>query len=87
MYTSHVIGEDEHFAWVARSISDPATCFLAAISGGEVVGASVFSKIDAVNRRADWAFYVTEEVRGGRLGANLEFLSLGYAFDNLALES
>lgn len=85
MYTNHVIGEDEHFAWIERTIADPASCFLAAMSGGDVVGASVFTKIDRAHKRADWAFYVSRRARGGRIGATLEFISLDYAFNDLEL--
>ena len=43
------------------------------------------NELDWRHRKADWAFYLTENERGG-LGAALEFAFLDFVFDQLALE-
>jgi hypothetical protein len=40
--------------------------------------------LDKANRKADWAYYLTERARGG-LGAAVEYAMIEFAFDKLGL--
>jgi UDP-4-amino-4,6-dideoxy-N-acetyl-beta-L-altrosamine N-acetyltransferase len=86
MYTSHEIGEAEHFAWIDRLADDEHTRFFAVYSDGALIGGISLNAINRANKRADWAFYLDEAAQGKGLGSALEFKFLDHAFGPEGLE-
>lgn len=86
MYSDHLISPGEHAAWLAGLVGDDRRQVFVVINPeGEVAGLVSVTAIDPVHRRADWAFYLAPEARGG-LGAALEFRILDYVFEELDIE-
>ena len=86
MYTDHLIGVNEHLAWLAGLKQDNSQHVFAILGEfGAPLGVVSVSSIDFKNRKADWAYYLTESARGG-LGAAIEYSFLNFAFDVLELE-
>ena len=85
MYTDHVIGLDEHLAWIEALEKDPGQIVFVVLLNGAVSGVVSINALDRLHKKSDWAFYLDEKARGG-LGAALEFALLNYAFDTLGLE-
>lgn len=85
MYTQHVISAEEHARWFERASDDPTRRqFMALADDGAVVGVVAFTEIDAVHRRASWAFYAGGSSRPG-IGSQMELAALEYAFGELDL--
>lgn len=86
MYTDHLIGVNEHLAWLAGLRQDDCQHVFAILSdSGTPLGVVSISSIDFKNRKADWAYYLTKAARGG-LGAAIEYAFLNFVFDILELE-
>lgn len=86
MYTDHVISESEHLAWIEGLRSDPRQLvFVVLDQDRTTLGVVSVNAMDRRHRRADWAFYLTEQARGG-LGSVLEFTILDFVFDTLGME-
>jgi UDP-4-amino-4,6-dideoxy-N-acetyl-beta-L-altrosamine N-acetyltransferase len=85
MYTDHLIGLDEHLAWIERLEKDSKqkvfVIFVEDVASGVV---SVVA-LDQHHKKCDWAFYLDTKVRGG-LGAAIEFFLIDYVFETLAFE-
>jgi UDP-4-amino-4,6-dideoxy-N-acetyl-beta-L-altrosamine N-acetyltransferase len=86
MYTCHVIGEAEHFAWAERAVGDETMRFFALVLDGEIIGATQFNVISTTHKRADWGAYLSSRCQGKGLGAAMEVATLDYAFGPLGLE-
>ena len=84
MYCSDEISEAEHLAWLGRD--DDSTKFFGVFSRDELIGGVSLNVINQANKRADWAFYLSESRQGSGLGLMLEFLFLDYAFGEAGLE-
>jgi UDP-4-amino-4,6-dideoxy-N-acetyl-beta-L-altrosamine N-acetyltransferase len=84
MYTDHVIPEPEHFAWIERLKND-ARQIVFAVIGDEPLGVVSVNAIDRLQKRTDWAYYLTASSRGG-LGSAIEFAFIEYVFDGLGME-
>lgn len=85
MYTDHVIGLEEHLAWLERLEKDTKQIVFVVILGSVVSGVVSINTLDRLHKKSDWAFYLDSKARGG-LGAALEYALLNYAFDELGLE-
>jgi UDP-4-amino-4,6-dideoxy-N-acetyl-beta-L-altrosamine N-acetyltransferase len=86
MYTSHVIGKEEHRRWSVAALADPSKRLLMCVdANGVSVGVVTFSDISTEHRTATWAFYSGDASRRG-VGSEMEVLALDYAFGELALE-
>jgi len=86
MYTDHEIQADEHQDWLDRLKLDKYRIAFAVIDDKlGPIGMVSLTAVDRRHRKADWAFYLTENERGG-LGASLEFSLLDFAFNRLGLE-
>jgi len=86
MYTDHEIQVDEHEDWLERLKQDKCRIAFAVIDDKHgPIGMVSLNAVDWRHRKADWAFYLTENERGG-LGASLEFSLLDFAFNRLGLE-
>jgi len=85
MYTDHMIGIDEHLAWIDRLEKNSKQIVFVVLLNDKVSGVVSINALDRLHKKSDWAFYLDERARGG-LGAALEFSLLNYAFDTLGLE-
>lgn len=86
MYTDHEIQLEEHKGWLDQLKHD--RCRIAFAVMDETlgpIGMVGLNSLDWRHRKSDWAFYLTENERGG-LGAALEFVFLDFVFSQLALE-
>ena len=85
MYTDHDISLDEHLNWVEKLKNDKTQIVFIILINDIASGVLSISALDLAHKKSDWAFYLTDKVRGG-LGAALEFSLLNFAFDDLLLE-
>jgi UDP-4-amino-4,6-dideoxy-N-acetyl-beta-L-altrosamine N-acetyltransferase len=86
MYSDHIISREEHASWMVGLAGDPwRRVFVVLTQDGETMGLVSVTAIDPIHKRADWAFYLAPEARGG-LGAALEYHLLEYVFGELGLE-
>lgn len=85
MFTDHEITPEEHRSWLERTRNDPNQGFFVVLLDDQVSGAVSISALDRLHKKADWAFYLDENQRGG-LGAAIEYALINHAFDQLELE-
>lgn len=86
MYTDHEITANEHLAWIhSLKHSQDRLVFVVLDAGKNPLGVVSADNIDRANQKADWAFYLAPEARGG-LGSALEFAFIDFVFDRLGLE-
>lgn len=85
MYTSHVISEDEHFAYFERVKADPTKSYYICVGQDDVpVGVVSFVDIHTGNRTAFWGFYTGDPSRRG-VGTQMGYLALTHAFGQMNL--
>lgn len=86
MYTDHLISADEHQQWVKKLESDSKQIVFLALNETEApVGLVSVNALDRRHKKADWAFYLDEQERGG-LGAALEFALIDFVFNGIGCE-
>jgi UDP-4-amino-4,6-dideoxy-N-acetyl-beta-L-altrosamine N-acetyltransferase len=86
MYSDHVITVNEHLSWISRLKKDQTQYIWALLNDQlEPVGVVSLNKIDIINSKCEWAFYLSETARGG-LGSALEFFLIEYAFNIFNIE-
>jgi UDP-4-amino-4,6-dideoxy-N-acetyl-beta-L-altrosamine N-acetyltransferase len=86
MYTDHVIGPDEHLAWITRLKQDNRQIvFVVMNDERNPLGVVSVNAIDGLHKKTDWAYYLTETARGG-LGSSLEFTFIDFVFGTLGME-
>ncbi|MGE4294082.1 MAG: UDP-4-amino-4,6-dideoxy-N-acetyl-beta-L-altrosamine N-acetyltransferase [Campylobacterales bacterium] len=83
MYTDHLIGEDEHNAWFAKTLNDPAVWYRVFAHKDRPIGLTSLTRIE--NGSGFWGFYLGEPDAPAGCGAVMEWLSLEAAFDELGL--
>ena len=86
MYTDHEIGCDEHSNWIAKLKNDKKNIVYAVLENdGEPIGVVSVNSIDYSNKKADWAFYIAPNERGG-IGAVLEWFIIEHILNHLCIE-
>lgn len=86
MYTDHLISREEHRNWLERLNTDARNIvFVVTNDGGRAIGVVSANAIDYTHKKAEWAYYLTENARSG-VGAVLEYFFIDYVFDALELE-
>ena len=80
MYTDHEIELDEHLSWVARLETDKRHVVFVVLFNDVVSSVVSVNTIDRLHNKADWAFYLDQNVRGG-LGASLEYALINFVFE------
>ena len=86
MYTDHVIGADEHLAWIERLRTDAKQIVFAVTERGRgPLGVVSVNALDRRHKKADWAYYLSQNERGG-LGAAIEHVFLAFLFETLGIE-
>lgn len=86
MYTDHEINLNEHLNWISRlKTDDRQIVFVVFSSNQKPIGVISVNAIDRLHKKADWAYYLDENERGG-LGAVLEYNFLNFLFKELDLD-
>ncbi|OQA92836.1 MAG: UDP-4-amino-4,6-dideoxy-N-acetyl-beta-L-altrosamine N-acetyltransferase [Elusimicrobia bacterium ADurb.Bin231] len=86
MYTDHVIGVNEHLAWINWLKQDDKQIVFVVLSEECIpMGVVSVNAIDRLHKKADWAYYLTENARGG-LGSSLEYNFINFVFDTLGMD-
>jgi UDP-4-amino-4,6-dideoxy-N-acetyl-beta-L-altrosamine N-acetyltransferase len=86
MYSDHQIGQEEHDRWFAQALVAPDRRYWIIERDGEGVGLANLTRIDPVNRKCDWAYYLGEtSTRGQGIGAGVEYIVLQHVFGPLGL--
>lgn len=86
MFTDHVIGVEEHLAWIRKLKQDDKQIVFAVLDHDDgPIGVVSVNAIDWRHKKADWAYYLTDKARGG-LGAALEYSLINFVFDELGME-
>lgn len=85
MYTDHEIGLDEHRIWMERTVDRADMEMFAVVLEGQIAGAVGLSAIVSQHARAEWAFYLSQDIQGKGLGSALEFKFLEWAFGERGL--
>jgi UDP-4-amino-4,6-dideoxy-N-acetyl-beta-L-altrosamine N-acetyltransferase len=85
MYTDHVISLEEHEKWISRLKVSNSSIFYAVVKDDIVIGGVGVSGIDYVNRRADWAYYLSKDQQGRGTGSAVEFKFIDFLFQNLGI--
>lgn len=86
MYTTGPISREVHDAWFTRQLEMGDRQGWVIRMDGVGVGAAFISQIDAVNRRATWAFYLADpSTRGRGVGSAVEYLVLEEVFTRRGL--
>jgi UDP-4-amino-4,6-dideoxy-N-acetyl-beta-L-altrosamine N-acetyltransferase len=86
MYTDHLISPEEHAGWLQAAMTQADRRYWMIEDDGAPVGLANVVRIDPVNRRCEWAYYLGDAgVRGRGVGAAVEFLVLDHVFGALRL--
>lgn len=86
MYNEHEISVNEHFSYIERLKEDSRQkVFVVLRDGKKASGVVSINQIDRLHSKADWAFYLDENERGG-VGSSLEIFMLDFVFSKLEME-
>jgi UDP-4-amino-4,6-dideoxy-N-acetyl-beta-L-altrosamine N-acetyltransferase len=86
MYSEHEISLSEHLSYIDQLEWNKKQIVFAVLNEERrPIGLVSINAIDAIHKKADWAFYLAENERGG-LGAALEYNIIEYVFNVLELE-
>jgi UDP-4-amino-4,6-dideoxy-N-acetyl-beta-L-altrosamine N-acetyltransferase len=86
MYTDHIIEVGEHLGWInSLKTTDKQIVFAVMDKGSGPLGAMSVNAIDRHQKRADWAYYLSSDARGG-LGSTIEFFFIDFVFGTLGME-
>lgn len=86
MYNAHIISPDEHAAWLQTTLQNHERELFGVFVDKELVGVISLDRLDEVNKRTDWAFYLGSNTQGRGMGSALEFLFLDYVFGERGFE-
>lgn len=87
MYADHKITQAEHDRWFASLAGSSDRRYWIVELDGAPVGLANIVRIDAANRRCEWAYYLADPaVRGRGVGSCVEFMVLDYVFETLGLD-
>lgn len=86
MYTDFKPSMDQQREWCNRIAEDATRKDWIIAVDGEEVGLVTLCKIDLINKRCEWAYYLgSPNVRGKGIGRNVEMNILEYVFDQMGL--
>lgn len=86
MYTDHVIELNEHLRWINRLKTDERQIIFAIIDKERnLLGVVSINAIDHLHKKANWAYYLTQNARGG-LGSAIEYSFINFVFDSLGIQ-
>jgi UDP-4-amino-4,6-dideoxy-N-acetyl-beta-L-altrosamine N-acetyltransferase len=86
MYTGHVIGPQEHVAWLKATLAAEDRRYWIIELDGAGVGVAHVVRIDRLNRRCEWGFYLADPAARGRgVGACVQYAVIEHVFATLGL--
>ena len=86
MYTDHVIGVKEHLSWINNIRTDRTLIVFVILNEDDnPLGVVSVNAIDHLHKKADWAYYLTQNARGG-LGSAIEYAFINFVFDELDIQ-
>jgi UDP-4-amino-4,6-dideoxy-N-acetyl-beta-L-altrosamine N-acetyltransferase len=86
MYTDQEVGETEHAAWLDAALGAQDRRYWIILLEERSVGLANLVRIDRVNRRCDWAYYLgATDTRGRGVGACVEYLVANEVFGPMGL--
>jgi UDP-4-amino-4,6-dideoxy-N-acetyl-beta-L-altrosamine N-acetyltransferase len=90
MYTDHLVGAEEHARWLAGVLAtswpEGDRRYWIILLDERPVGLANLVRINAANRRCDWAFYLGQtDTRGRGVGGCVEYLVLREVFGSMRL--
>lgn len=86
MYSDHQITPAEHDVWLKAALTQKDRAFWIIELDGAGVGLANLARIDLVNRRCEWAYYLADPATRGRgVGQAVEFAMLSHVFETLKL--
>jgi UDP-4-amino-4,6-dideoxy-N-acetyl-beta-L-altrosamine N-acetyltransferase len=86
MYTDQEISPEAHAAWLAAALGADDRRYWIVELDGRGVGLANLVRIDPVNRRCDWAYYLADPATRGRgVGAGVEYSVIEHVFGTLGL--
>ncbi len=86
MYTDHTIELNEHLDWINRLKTDKKQIvFVILDEKDDPLGVVSVNAIDQLQEKTDWAYYLTENARGG-LGSAIEYAFIDFVFNNLDMQ-
>ena len=86
MYSDHVIGVNEHLDWINKIKQDDRQIVFAVLGENNIpLGVASVGLIDRIHKKTDWAYYLTEDARGG-LGSAIEWNFINFIFDVLGVD-
>jgi hypothetical protein len=68
MYTDHMICEEEHRGWLASLRGDDQRLVMVVMFRKDLIGVVSLDRINRLQRTADWAFYIRDDLRGSGIG-------------------
>ena len=86
MYNDHEIAPEEHARWIASLRGNPREQVWVIVYDGKVEGLVALHAIQAKQKSAEWAFYLSEDMQGKGVGGVVEFRLLDIAFGEAGLE-
>ena len=81
MYSDHVIGAEEHIAWLTRTLASETDQLMIFSVSDRPVGMTAFTAIDHHNSRCDWGFYIGEDDAPSGSGSAMGWLAMTQGFD------
>jgi UDP-4-amino-4,6-dideoxy-N-acetyl-beta-L-altrosamine N-acetyltransferase len=86
MYTDEIIMEEQQKKWYQKIKDDPSSVTWIIENNGKSLGVASLNSINRNFSSCYWAFYLGDTtVRGGGIGAKVEFNVLRYVFEELKL--
>ncbi len=86
MYTEHPIKESEHLNWIEYLKSSNKKMVFSVLDENNIpLGVVSLNAIDKLHKKADWAYYLSSDARGG-LGSVLEYYFIDFIFNSLDIE-
>lgn len=86
MYGDHQISTFEHAAWIESLRKKPCDRVMVVLYEKRVEGLVSLHAVSQEQKRAEWAFYLSEEIQGKGVGGVVEFKLLDLAFEQMGLE-
>jgi UDP-4-amino-4,6-dideoxy-N-acetyl-beta-L-altrosamine N-acetyltransferase len=86
MYSDKQIEKEEQLIWFEKLKDDKSSCYWIIYFDERPLGVANLTGIDPILQSCYWAFYLGDtSVRGGGIGAKVEYQVLKYVFDGLKL--
>jgi UDP-4-amino-4,6-dideoxy-N-acetyl-beta-L-altrosamine N-acetyltransferase len=85
MFNDHIISHEEHLAWFQRITKEPIPLFLVFEYLRRPLGIVSITRIDRLNNRCLWGFYLGETDGPPESGMVMAYMGLAYIFEHLKI--